>query len=343
MKPWPGRRPISGAFISVALALGCAATLPDITPFAEQAARMASGVKGGYTQAETLLSLTDLERALVDSLHNAWAPTKQTLNAVVAYSRAIADLAQTGREGRAAAEQVIGGLQGIAATLGVPVPGVAAPIGSAVAAVNGYIARIRTRRTLSEILAEAQPAIDTIAWAIGENLSALERVTESAGRRARTLHLQQHQSVVAYYENLVAADTLALRTLSTFLLREMALETGDNERAGARLADLKGLDPRLSDENVEERHRYWLIRSRSVREESGRYLREYEAFRARQAEINQLRVNGSAVLRTARSALEAWASAHRKILRSLEEEWPLVNLVEFAVAVQDVYDAYQGR
>jgi hypothetical protein len=355
----PGKLAILATFLAIIPLVGCAAIIPDMGPFAAQTERMSSGVKNGYTQARTLLSQADLENEWLDSLDTAWRQTVRTLNALTAYSGALADLARTGTEGREAAARITGGLESVTSTL--QVPGIPANIVGAIGALNDYIARIRARGKLREILGEAQPAIDTIAWVIRQNLGALERVNELAGRQIRLAYAEDHQVIANYYEGLVREDRRILTILTIFLERRAALHSGETAVAEARLQELLDRDPILGqavmglraddpeawqtrlEPLIEERHAQLAGRSRATHSEAGRYRPDYETYVGRMAEIEGLRMNGSEILRKSATAVRAWARAHAKLLESLEEEWSFVHLAEFTAAVQDVLDAYRGE
>jgi hypothetical protein len=339
--------------------MGCVAVLPDMQPFADQTAQMASGVGNGYTRTRTLLSGADLENEWLDSLDTAWGQTERTLKALASYSRTLADLARTGTEGREAASRVTGALESVSSTL--QVPGIPARIAGAIAALNDHVARVRARGKLKEILEVAQPGIDTIAWIIRQNLGALERVNELAGRQVQIAHAEDHQVIVNYYEELVREDRRILTTLTVFLERRAALRAGETSVAEARLAEMLAGDPALGAavgalptddteawrgrlEGVIEGREAWLAdHSRAVHSEAGRYRPDYEAYVARMSEIEESYRSGGEVLRRSSRAVRAWARAHAKLLESLEEDWSFVHLAEFTAAVQDVYDAYRGE
>ena len=339
--------------------MGCAAVLPNLDPFADQTARMASGVENGYTQARSLLSGTGLENEWLDSLDTAWRQTERSLKALAAYSGTLADLARTGTEGREAASRVTGALESVTSTL--QVPGIPAPIASAIGAVNDHVARVRARGKLREILEAAQPGIDTIAWVIRQNLGALERVNELAGRQVQIEYAEDHQVIVNYYEGLVREDRRILATLTVFLERRAALRAGETAVADARLAEMLEGDPVLGaavgaleiddadawrsglERLIEGRQAQLADHSRAVHSEAGRYRPDYEAYVARMSEIDESHRNGSEILRRSSTAVRTWARAHAKLLESLEEDWSFVHLAEFTAAVQDVFDAYRGE
>ena len=331
---------IGAAALAVGLAVGCSARIPDMQPFADQTARMSSGVKRGYGHVQTLLAQTELERASLAKLDSTWKQTGSTLNALVAYSTVLADLAKTGTQGAEAANRVAGALDGIVTTLGFGA--ILGPITSALGAANDYIARVRARDALKDIIGEAQPAVDTIAWIIRQNLEEIENLNTFAARDIKQANLKKRQVLVNYYEGLVTEDQQVLRILTVFVDWETAVLEQNDVAASAQLEELGARDPRLTTDNIEERHAYWLARSQAIQAEAQRYRPDYEAFQAGQEEIDRSQIAGGDLLRAAQNAMGAWARAHRRLEQSLQQEWSFVNLVDFAVAVQDIYDAYKG-
>jgi hypothetical protein len=352
-------RPVLLGIFSTLILSACASVVPDMTPFAEQTARMRSGVTNGYTETQTLLLHTDLASESVAGLDRAWRQTRTTLNALVGYSQALADLARTGAQGGEAAARMTDALTSVTSTLDVP--GIPANIASAIGALNDYIARVRTRAKLEDILTSAQPAVDTIASIVAQNLAALEGVNELAAGAVRIAFEQESETVTDYYEGLQEEDRRILKVLTIFLERAAARDSNDGAAAEARLDELLGADPVLEERVIrlqiadpdtwgdhlepllEERQGFLRDRSVGLQAEARRYQPAYDAYQARRAEIEGLRVNGGEILRKSAGAVRAWARAHRKLLTSLEQEWSFVHLVEFTTAVQEVYDAYKGE
>lgn len=328
----------------------CSTHIPNISPFAEQTAKMSAGVQNGFTQAQSLLSQTDVDSSLQDRLNREWAQTRSTLNAMVAYSAALVELAQAGATGKAAANTVVGALEGVVSALGAgPIAG---PVTAALAEVNNIIARMRAREKLKDLINEAQPAIDTIASIIAQNLTTLEQTNDLVGRDVQLAHDTKHQRIVNYYEGLIEEDGRIIRILTLMLERRAALylaQTADTQevrdrerrRAEALIRELKKFDQNVTAENFDDRHEYWLGMSRSLKNDANRYRPDYEAYVARRKEIDALRLGGNAIIRKSRAAVLAWARAHRQLRDSFNEKLSFVNLIDFATAVQEVIDAYQ--
>ena len=309
---------------------GCgSATLPDIKPFAEQTTKMASAAGNAYTQAEDLLSATDIEADQIKKLRQEWEQTRPALHAMVAYSNALAALADTGAKGGESAGAVADAVQGLLSVVGVEK--VSEKLVGAIKEVNALIAAVRAKASLEEAIAQAQPAIDAMCEVIAKNLCDLEDINQAAGTEIERLHIEANKPMTSYYEALMEADKTILGILGLIL----DYQEGDEES----LFPLKELDKGLTTENVEQRRKHWIEKSKAVQAEANRYLPKYQAYIAEKTRVNNLTNSGNEIIRKSKVAVEMWATAHRQLKITLEQKQRM-SLVEYAVAVQDIYNAY---
>ena len=322
---------------------GCgSATLPDIKPFAEQTTKMASAASNAYTQAEGLLSATDIETGKpkddeidpITQLKQDWEQTRQALHAMVAYSNALAALADTGAEGSESADAVANALDGLLSVVGVGK--VSENLMGALKKANEFVAAVRAKKSLKEAIEQAQPAIDAMCKIIAANLADLEIINHAAGKQVEKAHTEANKPMKSYYEALMEADKEILEILALIL----KYQGGDDESL-SRLKKLdKGLPRDLTRENVEQRRKHWIEKSKAVQTEANRYLSKYQIYIAELTKIRSFTKNGNEIIRKSRVAVEMWPTAHRQLKIALDKKHRM-SLIEYAVIVQDIYNAYQ--
>jgi DNA repair ATPase RecN len=200
--------------------LSACTSIPDIQPFADATANMATALNKGYSQTESQLATlqaenSDLEQQAKDrleTLRKRWKPTKEAINALVAYTDSLAALANAGKTGKQAAQKLTDSFQGLYNSVAqlVPLPGISAGVQSAfhaIAAVNGVIAKMRARKALKEAAEDAAPAVETIARVLGENFAELENISRAAGNAAAEGFSNKHSGLINYQQTLVDNDT----------------------------------------------------------------------------------------------------------------------------------------
>lgn len=352
---------------------GCSVILPDIKPFAEQTRRMVSAVDNGYTHAETLLSIVEetgepsegqssekqkelSEKAealaegekdakdLLKKLKKNWKLMKKVLNALVIYSDELAALADAGTKGEEAAHGVANALNGIVGTMTNGALNIPGNLVDAFKELNKTLAKIRARKALKEAVKEAQPVINTVVKIIALNLDELEKINNSAGRALRILHRNTNQPMINYNDVLIEEQQTIFEILTGILHYKRG-----GPRAPYYLTDVVKLDKELAvigEENItikdiEKREKYWLEQHQKIKEEINYLNPRYQAYKAREEEIDFLTINGSLILRKGKFAILAYGKAHKKLKKTLGKKQRM-SFVEFASVVQDVVDAYKG-
>jgi hypothetical protein len=352
---------------------GCSVTLPNIRPFAEQTRRMVSAVDNGYTHAETLLSmveepdepsgtqqnqkqeeLSEKAEALWKSagsgeeafltLQNNWKLMKKVLNALVIYSDELAALADAGAKGEEAAQGVADALNGVVKTMTNGALNIPGDLVNAFKELNKTLAKIRARKALKKAVEEAQPVINTIIEIISRNLDELEKINNSAGRALRILHRNKNQPMLNYRDVLIESQQTIFEILTGILHYKRG-----GPRAPFYLKDIVKLDKRLAvigEENItkkdiEAREKYWSKQHQKIKGEINYLSPRYQAYKAREEEIDFFTLNGSLILRKGKFAILAYGKAHKKLKKTLGKKQRM-NFVEFASVVQDVVDAYKG-
>ena len=322
---------VCGLISAILFLSGCgSATLPDIKPFAEQTTKMASAADNAYTQAENLLSATDTGAAQVSELRQKWKQTRHALHAMVTYSNALAALADTGAKGGESAGAVADAVQSLLGVVGVEK--VSKKLVGVIKEVNELVAAVRAKESLEEAIEQAQPAIDSMCKVIAENLDELEDINQAAGTEIKRVHIEANKPMKNYYEALMETDKKILGILELIL----KYQGGDEEN----LFPLKNLDEDLTTENVEQRRRHWIEKSKAVQAEANRYFPKYQAYIAEKTRVNNLTKSGNEIIRKSKVAVEMWATVHRQLKITLDKKQRM-SLIEYAVVVQDIYNAYE--
>lgn len=257
--------------IMIALLSACT-SIPDIQPFADATANLATALNKGYGQTENQLATLQAENtelkvaagAKLKELRDRWKPTKAAINALVAYTDSLAALAKAGKTGQEAANKLTDSFSGLYNAVGqlLPLPGLSPGVQTAfqaIGAVNGVIARMRARRALKEAAEDAAPAVDTIARVLAANFAELENINAAAGTAAADAVQKRYSEVLNYHQTLVDNDIRITRVLSLmnsyfgltsnyYGQAENARQAGDTARAGAIIAALPGDLQRILDQ-----------------------------------------------------------------------------------------------
>ena len=354
--------------IVVLSSLLCACTsIPDIQPYANATASMATALNKGFAHTENQLAVlqaenTDLQveaRTTLIELRKRWKPSKEAINALVAYTDSLAALANAGKTGREAANKLTSSFEGLynAVAQLLPLPGLPAAtstVFNAIGAVNGVIARMRAKKALKEAAAEAAPAVQIIAEVLGANFKELENLSKAAGNAAAEAYRNKHHGVLDYHQTLVNNETTNTSILSRMnryyglpaevraqaerVKQANANGTGNADahrildnlpRALARvLSQIVALDPALPSHiaedqivrTLEARQKELLAKSKTNRDELARIDPQFQAVTARVIAIDDTTRSGSDLFGKGQEAIKAWARAHEDLKLALEKQ-----------------------
>lgn len=337
-RPW---RTLCPALACLSTA-GCAPPVPDLSPFAEQTAGMSSAVEVGFDRTRGLLIGAELGAAEVRELERAWRQTGMTLDALVAYSGTLADLAAAGSSGAEVGEQLAAALDDVVGVLGLsPFP---PPFEAAVAELAASVAAVRAHRALRRAVGAAQPAVDGIAELVVANLASLDTLVQEAGLEVATTHEVEHGPLVAYHASLERQERTALRALTLIL----DYQGGDDEALEALLAldrELRDLRERgasgeaIDADPVSGRAAAWRDRLREARASLGEHEAAHGRYLERAAEIREATETTRSLVRKSRLAVWAWARAHGRLQASLETRRPIrfLELVSTVARLRDEF------
>jgi chromosome segregation ATPase len=219
-----------GAVVLVIALLSACADIPDIKPFADATANLATATDKGYRQTEAQLAmlqaenpdLQDQAKKSLQELHDRWKPTKEAMNALVGYTDSLAALADAGNTGKEAANKLTNSFEGLYGAVGqlVPLPGISAGVKTAfdaIGAVNGVIAKMRAHNSLKDAAEDAAPAVQVVAKVLAENFVFLEQLSRSAGTAGSAAVENKHHGLLDYHQALVENDTRITKILSLMI------------------------------------------------------------------------------------------------------------------------------
>ncbi|HEU4479974.1 MAG TPA: hypothetical protein VFR80_15750 [Pyrinomonadaceae bacterium] len=373
--------------IVVMCSLICACTsIPDIQPYADATANLATALNKGFAHTENQLSVLQAENPDLElqaqttliELRKRWKPSKEAINALVAYTDSLAALANAGKTGKEAANRLTSSFEGLynAVAQLVPIPGLPAGVQTAfnaIGAINGVIARMRAKRALKEAAEEAAPAVKTIADVLAANFQELANLSEAAGNAAAAGYRNKHHGVLDYHQTLVDNETTITSILSRMnryyglpaevRAKAERVRQANNNGTGAAEArvileklpaamngvffQIVALDPGLPNEipadqtvkALEARQKELLAKSKVNRDELSRINPEYQAVTAKLVAIDDATRSGTQLFGKGQEAIRAWAKSHEDLKLALEKKQGLT-FRELVSIVQEIVDAF---
>jgi hypothetical protein len=366
--------------------LSACGSIPDIQPFANATANMATALNKGFAHTENQLAvlqaenpdLEDQARATLGELRKRWRPSKEAINALVAYTDSLAALANAGNTGKEAANKLTDSFQGLynAVAQLVPLPGLPAGVATAfnaIGAINGVIARMRAKHALKEAAEEAAPAVKTIADVLAANFAELGNLSQAAGNAAWAAYGNKHHGVLDYHQTLIDNETTITSILSRMnryyglpgevrVKAERVRQANQNGTGNADaqrilnslgpaldevLKQLAALDPELANpipagqviKTLEARQKELLAKSKSDRDELNRIDSEYQAVTARMVAIDDATRSGAELFAKGQEAVKAWSKAHEDLKLALEKKQSLT-FRELESIVREIIDMF---
>lgn len=311
--------------------ISCSAKIPNIQPFAENTANMASAIDTGVAKTEVLIIQSKLKDSSETQFEKVWQPTRESLGAVVEYSDSLVALAESGAKGKEAASSVAGQVQSLLGVIGAnPIPGT---LVAAFQEAYKAVAAIRARENLREAVMEAQVPVDTIANILSENLGELENISAAAGNDILGVLMVQMQPEVDYYDKLRKHNQRILHHLSLIL----DYQSKEDDEI---LKILKEFDHTITKANLLQKQTYWLEQSGKMQNELERYEPTYAIYLQKDEDIQESIAETRLMLKKSKVAVKAWAKAHKKLGEALEKN-RYMSFGEFASTVQSIYSAYQ--
>ena len=198
--------------IVVVVALATACRIPDLKPFSDATAAMATALKSGFERTQLALNSagataaegSELKEKSAD-LNARWKPTRQAVSALVAYSDSLTALAEAGKDGKETITKLTGSVNELASAVGaLPLTGAALDV---VKAVGAKIIELQAERDIRKAVVGASDAVDTLTPLLKDNFADLRAIHGTASR-AWESHVQAQSSILTnYYESLVGEET----------------------------------------------------------------------------------------------------------------------------------------
>lgn len=340
MRTFPLRAKCLVICLTLSLLSACA-ELPDLKPFADATARMADAMQGGYSQTESLLVRTGVGDAKVGELRARWEPTRRAVNAMVAYSDALAALADAGSKGEESAGALISSLEGVRDAVGALVPGIPggipATIITAFQKINGVVARLRARKALKEIVNDADESLGAAATILALNFRDLGRINRAAAQELLN-KLEFDNNALRDYHTSLTAEMGRITIILTGIL-DYQNKDKENVRP-ATLSSLRNADKDLAaqidtglttlpasatttDKDaltlsiIKRRQSFWDDRVKYLQGELNRTAPDYDAYQKQKADIKALVAPNA--LDFSGTVIETWASAHSNLKSALAQ------------------------
>lgn len=347
------------------LLAGCPATIPEIKPFADRTAEMATAMNKGYTQTEVSLTEAEDEKHAKE-LQKRWASTKEALIALVAYSDSLAAIADAGNKGSDSAKAVATSLNGLLTAVS-PLVGatqLSAGLIKGMEAINSYVAKVRAHDSMAKAVEAAQPAIDQLAEVMAKNFDDLEGIYKSSteeqlrllmvSNNKQKLARESNQEIANYHDGLIKQRRAITPTLTLILdYQNETNTTAKNENLNAAMerdAPLRETIKRMKqcrevsckDEPsiVEDRQIQLLAKWRALQGELDRIAPEYNAYIATEAALKEQIASGKLIFKKSKESILAWRDTHAQIRVALDQKQRLT-IQKLATVIKDINDVYK--
>jgi hypothetical protein len=326
-----------------------ACKIPDLKPFSDATAQMATALKQGFERSRASLSAAtetagdqSTFKAHLTKLDAEWKPTRQALSALVAYSDALAALAEAGKKGPETMARLTGAIGDLAqAVSAIPIPSAGVEI---VNKVGAKLIEMQASRDIRKAVDAAGDAIEIVAPILKATFADL-RVIHGAAGRAYASRVQAESSIVTNYYESVHGEQQRLEYLLNLMIdylsaparlrwRAAIARANSDEALAARL--LASIDDEQRDllqrieetdsafENldvegdiqaadVEARQLQLMALLTAQRKELAILEPRYTKARERESGIRDAWLAGDRVLATAGEAIDAWLKAHKSL------------------------------
>ncbi len=182
--------------------------IPDLKPFSDATAEMATVLKQGFERARaTLGEATDTAsdsaafKAHLLDLDKRWEPTRKALSSLVAYSDALAAVAEAGKKGKETMGQVTGALNDLSVAVGaLPIAGAGKTI---IDAVGAKIIEMQAAKDIRKAVDKAAEAVDLMAPLLEKNFADLRKIHLAAAAAWANRVDERSRFSRGYYDTLV--------------------------------------------------------------------------------------------------------------------------------------------
>ena len=355
--------------VALLVSLSVACRIPDLKPFSDATAAMATALKLGFERteaalreaAETADDQSEFKKA-VRELDIRWKPTRRAVSALVAYSDSLTSLAEAGKNGRQTMAELTDTVTELSAAVGaIPLTGTAAKV---IETVGAKIIELQAERDIRKAVVKAAEAVDTLAPLLSDNFADLRRIHGAAARTWESRVQEQSSILTDYYDSLTGEETRLHHLLNLVndyqsapaRLRQRAVRAKDAEQgknleasiAGEQAELLKRLqefDALLGSMTFEELDAAAKVEARqqqlmALLNAHRRELTVLDAkYRQATADLNAVRVTrvtGEQVLEKGGDAILAWQKAHRSLLRVVQNEQSRPSIADLLSITEEI-------
>lgn len=279
-----------GIWLFVWLA-GCVAP-PDPGAFADSTRALAKSVGAVGAETHEQLALHESMNDLADDFKVQWSVRDRCMSGAAEYSNALVAIFARSQSSQAAALSRslqafahavgVGGTEGTGFGVGVGV-GVLATTADTVAFIAAQIALVEASRSLEEALTKAQPVIDRLAALIVADTADLERIVQAAAVLARVELTSEFDELLSFSSSI------------------------ERRRVEIRRVSYADLTVSQADE---------LVRADAL---AASVASDLAPYKARREAIDTRERDAIGAIAQARTALLAWAEAHRSLAQSVRD------------------------
>ena len=332
----------------LALQLGC--SVPDLKPFSDATAEMATQIRSAFDRTQSAIAMAAATATDENSefaakgkqLKTDWGATRNAIAALVDYADSLASVAEAGKKGQATVGRLTTAVSNLSGAVGVlPFAGAAGQTAKQIIdQVAGKIIEMKAEKDIRKAVHQATEAVDMMAPLLKQNLADLARIHEAASN-AWEGHVQGKGANVTNYYEALAVDERRIRALLTLILNYQsaadqihlraaeARAKGETEFASKleasltkvqqdnlkalRDSDLKLAEMDLTDgtaAKVEVRQRELKELLEVRRKEMAGQEPKYQVAMAEQDKVREDRELGARLLSKSQDALAAWRKAH---------------------------------
>lgn len=212
-------RQSSAIFFVLLLTLltGCAATIPDLKPFADGTAELRTSTSASFSATANSLNhmafivpddLKDDYEKLAKQLSEPKAVRIEALDAFVAYSDRLAEIAASSQSQKEQVEAAANALSNLTSTFASfsPFPGskeVVEILSGAGKKAAQYVTQVRSVEKLEDAVKQADPAVNLLTEALLKDLDKLKQLFVTAEPALRAAFKSRDKVLLDYYDQLL--------------------------------------------------------------------------------------------------------------------------------------------
>lgn len=334
------------AYTFVCLGLVACRTLPNLQPFASQTATLHTALAQSYTNTEAYYRGLDTLKPLAQdalsaqTLRKHWQPTQESMKAMVAYTQALANLADAGKNNSTSVGVFLKSLNGLLSETGFTSPLTGLPL-KASQVLIGKLSEIKAQSDLRKAVYAAQPIVAEVVARIDSNLNALANINDGVYNLSASALFKQNDSFARYYE--VNRELVNTKYIPELTAIGQYYQKGGDSTFLKNLVRAKKIKVALPQEDlVAQRQTDLLTKMGQYRAEMQAFEPYYQAYQARKGHLLLLQTNNKALISKTQQGLKAWLKAHQEASEALNKKHQ-PNLAELMGIAQEIGALVENR